>query len=157
MTVDADVFASDIAFEIALMSDDPIQQSEVVIRFAERVLQNVSQGARCLHVSSKDERRVGNVIQFIETHIEETLSLNALAMRAGLSAYHFLRVFKGCVRISPHQFIVKWSCYWSLVTFQRSTKHLRQTPEKRRGCKGSRALLHPSRLACHERLKMRIG
>ena len=107
MPVDADVFASAIAFEIAMKSGDELQRSEAVIRFAETVLQNVSQGAPRLRVSVKDERRVGDVVQFIEAHIDEALPLDALANRAGLSAYHFLRVFKGYVGLSPHQYILK--------------------------------------------------
>jgi AraC-like DNA-binding protein len=43
------------------------------------------------------------VRDFIRAHLDEKLSLNALAARAGLSKYHFLRRYKQLTGLSPMQ------------------------------------------------------
>ena len=43
---------------------------------------------------------------WIEAHSEEPVRLGALARRAGLSVFHFLRVFSRVLGVTPHQYLV---------------------------------------------------
>ena len=44
------------------------------------------------------------VAEFIDTHIAEKISLTRLAKIAGLSRYHFARVFKQTFGVPPHRY-----------------------------------------------------
>ena len=52
-----------------------------------------------------DSHRLENVsaaISFIETHLDETLSLDTIARAAGYSKFHLHRMFTQTVGITPH-------------------------------------------------------
>ena len=53
-------------------------------------------------LSAKTARRV---MDYIEHHLDERLTLRELAGFAGLSVFHFLRCFKQCVGIPPHAYV----------------------------------------------------
>jgi AraC family transcriptional regulator len=59
-----------------------------------------------LRPSARDERRVGAALRYIEAHLDEALSLDALASAAATSKYHFLRVFRHIVGATPHQYVL---------------------------------------------------
>ena len=67
----------------------------------------MNQSVRVAATSLRDERRVIDVVRWLEQSIAEPHTLDALAGRAHLSPYHFLRVFKSVVGASPHQFILR--------------------------------------------------
>ncbi len=46
------------------------------------------------------------VIDYIEEHLAEDLSLSDLAATANLSPYHFARLFKVSIGLSPHQYVI---------------------------------------------------
>jgi AraC family transcriptional regulator len=47
------------------------------------------------------------VIEYIEAYLTEDLSLNDLATVAGLSQFHFSRIFKAALGLTPHQYLMK--------------------------------------------------
>jgi AraC-like DNA-binding protein len=51
--------------------------------------------------------RVTRAVRFVERHPDTRLTLDTLAREAGLSPYHFLRVFEGLTGVTPHQFILR--------------------------------------------------
>ena len=51
-------------------------------------------------------RAVRRVREYIETHLEETISIQALADIAGLSMFHFARAFKQSEGMTPHEYLV---------------------------------------------------
>jgi len=53
------------------------------------------------------ERQVQRVVEFIEEHLSEPLSQEALAQQVGFSPYHFTRVFRQALGASPHQFVLR--------------------------------------------------
>lgn len=59
-----------------------------------------------LQPSARDERRVGAALRHIEAHLDDALSLDALANAAATSKYHFLRVFRQIVGVPPHQYVL---------------------------------------------------
>ena len=58
-------------------------------------------------VSAIDSRRIGDAAEFIASHAREPLDLEQLAGRAAMSKYHFLRVFRRVLGVTPHQFLLE--------------------------------------------------
>jgi AraC-like DNA-binding protein len=45
--------------------------------------------------------------EYIESHLDETISLEALASTAGVSVHHFARAFKQTVGVPPHEYLLR--------------------------------------------------
>ena len=52
-------------------------------------------------------RALKRVREYIEDHLEETISIEALAGIVGLSMYHFARAFKQSEGLTPHDYLVQ--------------------------------------------------
>jgi AraC family transcriptional regulator len=59
-----------------------------------------------LRASARDERRISDVLRYIERHSTDALDLDQLAGAAAMSKYHFLRTFRRTVGITPYQFLL---------------------------------------------------
>lgn len=57
----------------------------------------------------RDFHRVASAIDFIATHVREQPSLERMAASAGLSPYHFARLFRRWAGISPKQYLQRLS------------------------------------------------
>ncbi len=55
---------------------------------------------------TKDIQLVALVKQYIQEHLEEDITINAMADYFYMSEYHFMRVFKRCSGVSAYQFIL---------------------------------------------------
>ncbi|WP_338257801.1 AraC family transcriptional regulator [Dictyobacter halimunensis] len=53
------------------------------------------------------ERQVGRVRDYVRAHLDQELSLEALARQVGFSPYHFARLFRQSTGESPHQFVLR--------------------------------------------------
>lgn len=53
------------------------------------------------------QQQMRRVIDFVQAHLDQNLSLEALAQQAGFSAYHFARLFRQTTGESPHQFVMR--------------------------------------------------
>jgi AraC family transcriptional regulator len=51
-------------------------------------------------------QQMGRVLDFVQDHLDQDLSLEALAQQAGFSPYHFARLFRQTMGESPHQFVL---------------------------------------------------
>ena len=59
-------------------------------------------------MTTKENRRLyENLIQYIEDHLDEDLSLEHLANEFYVSKYHIAHVFKDNIGLSIHQYITK--------------------------------------------------
>ena len=56
--------------------------------------------------TAADRRRVSEVVQRLEETLGEPHSLESLAREAGMSRYHFLRVFRTVTGAPPHQYLL---------------------------------------------------
>jgi AraC-like DNA-binding protein len=56
---------------------------------------------------ARDRRRAVASALWIETHCREPIDLEAAAEQAGLSPFHFLRVFSGVLGVTPHQYLLR--------------------------------------------------
>jgi len=58
-------------------------------------------------ISKRDEQRVAAVARYMEQRFHEPCSLSELAGLAGLSDFHFLRVFRATTGLTPHQHLLR--------------------------------------------------
>jgi len=57
--------------------------------------------------AAKDRRRAVETALWIDAHSREDIDLEQAAARAGLSPFHFLRLFSGVLGVTPHQYLVR--------------------------------------------------
>jgi AraC family transcriptional regulator len=85
----------------------PDAAGEVATHVAETVIAamsgHVAQPAR---ISPRDERRVADALKHIEAHASGPLELDMLASLVCMSKYHFLRVFRRAVGMTPYQYLL---------------------------------------------------
>ena len=60
-----------------------------------------------LQLQPLERQRLGQVIDYIEANLTEDLSLGELALVAGLSKFHFSRLFKTAVGLTPHKYVLR--------------------------------------------------
>jgi AraC family transcriptional regulator len=81
---------------------------EVGLAFASRLLGVIGGGEPPrLRSTARDRKRAVETALWIDAHAAEPIDLQVLARRAGLSAYHFLRVFSAVLGVTPHQYLVR--------------------------------------------------
>jgi AraC family transcriptional regulator len=93
--------------EVLAANVSPLRAEEAVTSLAETVVAALS-GHAAAHakVSTRDERRIADVLRHIEEHADEALNLDGLAIIAGICKYHFLRCFRHVVGMTPYQFLL---------------------------------------------------
>ncbi len=52
-------------------------------------------------------QQMRRVMDFVQTHLSQDLSLEVLAQQVGFSPYHFARLFRQTAGESPHQFVLR--------------------------------------------------
>jgi AraC family transcriptional regulator len=60
-----------------------------------------------VRVSARDRRRAVRAALWLEAHARESLDLAGAARVAGVSAYHFLRLFARVTGVTPHQYLLR--------------------------------------------------
>jgi AraC family transcriptional regulator len=75
-----------------------------VARFVDTVAGRRTQPA---HVRARDRRRAVEAALWIDAHAHTGISLDRAARVAGLSPFHFLRVFARVLGVTPHQYLVR--------------------------------------------------
>jgi AraC family transcriptional regulator len=85
----------------------PLRLEETASGLAERVVAAASgHVASRAAPSNRDRRRIADVTRYIEDHAAEPLDLAALAAIGRSSKYHFLRVFRRVVGMTPYQYLL---------------------------------------------------
>ena len=57
--------------------------------------------------SAQDRRRAVEAALWIDAHSHQEIGLEAAADQAGLSPFHFLRLFSAVLGVTPHQYLVR--------------------------------------------------
>jgi AraC-like DNA-binding protein len=60
-----------------------------------------------LAANARDRRRAVETALWIDAHSHQAIELQDAAREAGLSAFHFLRLFSNVLGVSPHQYLVR--------------------------------------------------
>ena len=56
---------------------------------------------------ARDRRRAVEAALFLDEQSHQPIDLETVARQAGLSAFHFLRLFAGALGVTPHQYLVR--------------------------------------------------
>ncbi|MEO8021267.1 AraC family transcriptional regulator [Polaromonas sp.] len=57
--------------------------------------------------TARDRQRAVDAAMWINTHSQQDIALDHAARQAGLSPFHFLRLFSRVLGVSPHQYLVR--------------------------------------------------
>lgn len=82
---------------------------ELGMWFASRFVEVVS-GKKPIPATSatpRDRRRAVDAAMWIDAHSPHDIGLDGAAAEAGLSAFHFLRLFSQVLGVTPHQYLVR--------------------------------------------------
>jgi AraC family transcriptional regulator len=81
---------------------------EVALQFAHRFVQVlIGRATAPLQPGPRDRRRVVEAALWIDAHAHDPLGLDSIAAAAGLSPFHFLRLFARVLGVTPHQYLVR--------------------------------------------------
>jgi AraC-like DNA-binding protein len=76
--------------------------------FASRFVEVVSgRREKPMRASARDRRRAVETALWIDAHSNGDIDLEQAAAQAGLSPFHFLRLFSGVLGVTPHQYLVR--------------------------------------------------
>jgi AraC-like DNA-binding protein len=76
--------------------------------FASRFVEMVSGRSRQpAPATSRDRRRAVETALWIDAHSHRQIDLEHAAAQAGISPFHFLRLFSGVLGVTPHQYLVR--------------------------------------------------
>jgi AraC family transcriptional regulator len=59
------------------------------------------------HEDGLSRSKLGQTIEYINTHLSENLSLTAIAAKLGMSQFYFCRLFKHSTGLTPHQYLIQ--------------------------------------------------
>jgi AraC-like DNA-binding protein len=77
-------------------------------------------------INKRDERRVAAVARYLEENFAQPCALTDLASVAGLSPYHFLRVFRATTGATPHQHLLRVRLRAAAVSLARTDSPVTQ-------------------------------
>jgi AraC family transcriptional regulator len=81
---------------------------ELGLIFAARFVEIVSGRRRqAVEAAARDRRRAVEAALWIDAHSDQQVDLEAAADEAGLSPFHFLRLFANVLGVTPHQYLVR--------------------------------------------------
>jgi AraC-like DNA-binding protein len=94
--------------QAAVHGDSDVGVDEVGMLLAARLVDAVSGRRRSVAGAvARDRRRAVETALWMDAHSHEPLDLEDAAREAGISAYHFLRLFARVLGVTPHQYLVR--------------------------------------------------
>jgi AraC-like DNA-binding protein len=88
--------------------DNEVGLDELAVLFAGRYIGAISGKQRKrTAMSASDRRRAVRAALWIDAHSGDEINLDLAARAAGLSPYHFLRMFANALGVTPHQYLVR--------------------------------------------------
>lgn len=89
-------------------NQDKIKIETDLIYALSYLIKNYTSSTKKYEPLFEDKIIVKHSIEYIKDAIETNLSLDELALNVNLSKYHFLRVFKERIGLTPHQYILTY-------------------------------------------------
>lgn len=91
----------------ASVADGRLAVEELAVSLAHAVVgSDAGETPRRASVAMRDEKRIANAMRYIDEHSSEEIDLDLLAGVAGLSRFHFLRVFVRVAGMSPYRYLL---------------------------------------------------
>lgn len=88
--------------------DSDIGIDEAAILFVNRFIETTSgQPQKATPATARDRRRAVESALWIDAHADSTVDLESTARTAGVSPFHFLRLFSNVLGVTPHQYLVR--------------------------------------------------
>ncbi|MES2601398.1 MAG: AraC family transcriptional regulator [Pseudomonadota bacterium] len=88
--------------------DSDIGIDEAAILFVNRFIETTSGKAqRTTPATARDRRRAVESALWIDAHADHAVDLETTAKAAGVSPFHFLRLFSNVLGVTPHQYLVR--------------------------------------------------
>jgi AraC family transcriptional regulator len=85
----------------------PLRREELALGLIERVIAAMTGDRRTERApTGRETRRVVEAIRLVESESARPLELKKMAAVAGMSKYHFLRVFRRLTGVTPHQYLI---------------------------------------------------
>ena len=81
---------------------------EVGLQLAGRFIEVMSgRPRRAIEIKARDRRRAVETALWIDANSHREIDLDAAARQAGISPFHFLRLFANVLGVTPHQYLVR--------------------------------------------------
>lgn len=94
--------------QAAARGESDVGLGEMARLFSTRFLEVMTgKESRQEKVSAADRRRAVEIALWIDENAQEPMDLEGVAGKAGLSPFHFLRVFSRALGVTPHQYLVR--------------------------------------------------
>ena len=94
--------------QAAAKGESGVGLDEVGMLLAMRLAElNGAKSQQVRHASSRDRRRAVETAMWLDANAHEPVDLERAARQAGLSPFHFLRLFARIVGVTPHQYLVR--------------------------------------------------
>ncbi len=95
--------------QVAAEGDSDIGLDELGMWFASRFVEVVGgRGKPALRSAApRDRRRAVDAAMWIDAHSHDDIGLDGAASDAGLSSFHFLRLFSQVLGVTPHQYLIR--------------------------------------------------
>ena len=88
--------------------ESDIGLDELGMALAARFVETVSGRSRqSIEATASDRRRAVEAARWIDAHSHQQVDLESAADEAGLSPFHFLRLFANVLGVTPHQYLVR--------------------------------------------------
>jgi AraC family transcriptional regulator len=84
-----------------------LRSDELALRITERVISAITGDRKPTAApTGRETRRVVEAIRLVESDAARPLELKEMAAAAGMSKYHFLRVFRRLTGMTPHRYLI---------------------------------------------------
>lgn len=107
------------AAEAACADADTAQFEDIALAVGGSVT-GVLQEARPQRPTARDMRRVAEAVHRLENEFEQPMTLDDLARAAQVSRFHFLRIFREAVGLTPYRFLLRVRLHNAAVALRRS-------------------------------------
>ena len=102
-----EILPATLLLEALTCSQEPLLLEEELASFVASAVRALSGGGHgAQQASPRDERRISRALRYIEHHSDQAVELDQLAQVAAMSKFHFLRVFRRTLGMTPYQYLL---------------------------------------------------